>query len=196
MNKNLIALILIIIAIGLYFTFTRSYYAELQVLEAVNASYLTAINNSRDLIKARDQVLAKYNSITDQDKARLDTFLPNNINNVRLVIDINSIAARHGIALQGLASNINSVMTTGNTDKGGSTITARSAAASTPSADLTYTPMVISFSFSASYDNANSFIQDLESSLRLFDVTHLGFSVNDTGIYTYNIQLTTYWLKQ
>ena len=196
MNKNLIALILIIIAIGLYFTFTRSYYAELQVLEATNASYLTAINNSKDLIKTRDQVLAQYNSITDQDKARLDTFLPNNINNVRLVIDINSIAARHGIALQGLASNINSVMANGSTETPGSTITARSAAVSVPNANLTATPMNISFSFSATYDNANSFIQDLEASLRLFDVTHFGFTVNDTGIYTYNIQLTTYWLKQ
>jgi Tfp pilus assembly protein PilO len=55
--------------------------------------------------------------------------------------------------------------------------------------------VTISFSFTASYQNFLAFLQDIQSSLRILDITHLTVTTNPTGTYTYSIQLTTYWLK-
>ena len=75
MNKNLISPILIILAIGTFFTFTRGRIDELKTISASNANYLQAIKNSEDLIKTRDTVLADYNSLSANDKDRLNKMI-------------------------------------------------------------------------------------------------------------------------
>jgi hypothetical protein len=54
----------------------------------------------------------------------------------------------------------------------------------------------VSFNVTAPYQQFISFMQDLEASLRVMDLTHLTVSANDTGTYDFGVQLTTYWLRQ
>ena len=201
MNRNIISVILIVLAVGIFFTFTQERFAEFASIESVNAGYLTAINNSVDLIKTRDQVLTEYNSISDEDKARLNTLLPDNVDNVRLIIDVNAIAARHGISLKGLSA------ATGNSTSGSTQSTTAPAPAptlSSGSSDLsastntaTTGTVSLSFNFSSSYANAVAFLKDLEASLRILDTSHLTLTTNSqAGGYDFSVQLTTYWLTQ
>ena len=46
MNKNLTSLILIVLAVGIYFTFTKAKLVELSDIRAVNAQYDKAIKNN------------------------------------------------------------------------------------------------------------------------------------------------------
>ena len=88
MNKNLTPIILIVLALGIYFTFTRVKINELKEIQVVNAQYEQALKNSEELIKIRDQVLAAYNEIDPLDRDRLNKMLPDNVDNVRLIIDV------------------------------------------------------------------------------------------------------------
>ena len=54
MNRNLTALILIILGIGLYVTITRAQWEEVSSMRAVNAQYSSAIANADRLVKVRD----------------------------------------------------------------------------------------------------------------------------------------------
>jgi Tfp pilus assembly protein PilO len=182
--KNIISLILIILAIGLFFTYTNGEIQGMKSIRLTNAGYLTAIQNSQQLIAERDKVLAVYNTLTDQEKANLNKILPDNIDNVRLMIDMNNIASRHGIVLQGLS-----------TSAGANTAGSAGNSGTNPSSD-TVNPVSISFSFSSSYANFLSFMKDIESSLRILDISSMSVTANPTGTYNYSMQLQTYWLNQ
>jgi Tfp pilus assembly protein PilO len=191
MNRNAISIILIVLSIGIFYTFTNSRIQELKTIQATNSDYLSAINNSVDLITERDAVLKTYNSISTSDQARLNKMLPDNVDNVRLIIDVNGIAARHGFSIQNITTSADSSQGGSSSGSGLS----ESSGGSAPDSNQLYGAVTISFSFTASYQNFLAFLQDIQSSLRILDITHLTVTTNPTGTYTYSIQLTTYWLK-
>src|SRR3989344_8662784 len=103
MNRNATAIILIVLAIGIYFTFTSGKIDELKAIALVNSEYEQAIDNAGRLIKVRDDVLKAYNEISDINKDRLNKIVPDNVDNVRLIIDVkDDIAARHGLFLKNI----------------------------------------------------------------------------------------------
>jgi Tfp pilus assembly protein PilO len=187
MNKNAFPIILIILAIAIFYSFTDGRISQLQALQASNSDYLSAINNSVQLITQRDAVLKTYNTISPTDQARLNTMLPDNVDNVRLIIDVNSIAAHHGFSIQNITTSADSNGTgTGLSENSGST----------NNSNLPYGEVTISFSFTASYQNFLAFMQDIQSSLRILDISDLTVNQGTTpGTYTYTMKLTTYWLK-
>src|ERR1700744_1679822 len=113
MNKNVLPILLIIVAIGIFYTFTDSRISQLKAVAASNADYLSAINNSEKLISERDAVLQQYNAISPSDQSRLNTMLPDNVDNVRLIIDVNGIAARHGFSIQNITTSADSTSGSG-----------------------------------------------------------------------------------
>jgi Tfp pilus assembly protein PilO len=179
MNRNATPLILIILAIGIFFTFTNSRIDDIKSLQAINDGYALAISNSVDLIKARDAVLVDRKKLDDTMIDRLNKMMPDNIDNVRLIIDVNSIAQSRHITVK----NIRTSPTTGDT-AGGKNQSGQ------------YSTMNLSLSASASYANFLLFLQDLERSLRFLDVSHMTITANETGTYDYSLDIKTYWLKQ
>lgn len=206
MNRNIIATILIILAAGVYLSFTRGKIDEVNAVRGVNEQYSQAIQNADNLIKVRDQVLRDYNSLSIEDRDRLDKMVPNTTDNIRLIIDLNSVARRHGVSLK----NIKAVATTKeDTSQSGVNVSSPAPAnLSTLSRDTNSiastgnipTPTLdivnISFSVSASYQQFIGFMRDIEASLRIMDLNHLTVAASDTGTYDFGVQLSTYWLRQ
>lgn len=200
MNKNVTPLILIVLAIGIYFTFTRVKIDELASVRVVNAQYKDAIKNSEELVKVRDSVLDDYNKISPQDRKRLDKLIPNNVDNVRLIIDIGGIANKHGLTIK-------NVRTSAGKDSAGSS-GAGQQSSSGPSSNPQlpgefvsdssggYNTVTFSFDTSASYQTFLLFLKDLEVSLRILEISKISLKANDTGIYDYGVELKTFWLKQ
>lgn len=188
MNRNITALILVILAVGIYFTYTSGQITVLKSIQAENNQYLSAINNAEKLIKLRDSVLNQYNAISDEDKARLDKLVPDNIDNVRLIIDISGIAARHGITAAGIKTSADT------------SISASTPKQTAPNQIMSsgggLSTVTVTFNVTTTYVNFITFLQDLERSLRILDVTSITLSASDNGIYTYGVTLNTYWLKQ
>ena len=189
MNKNVTPLILIVLALGIFFTYTNNHIAELKTIQNQNADYLTAINNSKELIKLRDGVNADYSNLSADNKARLDKMLPDNVDNVRLIIDITNIGSRHGIPLKNISTNAPTTVTGGTAAAPGSNGVPTSFSA-VPGV------VTVSFSFSSSYQNFLAFLDDIQASLRILDITHLTVTANDSGTYDFSVGLQTYWLKQ
>jgi len=192
MNKNVIPILLIVVAIGIFYTFTDSRIAGIQATAAQNSDYLSAINNSVQLITERDSVVKQYNAISSTDQARLNTMLPDNVDNVRLIIDVNGIAAQHGFSLQNITTSADSTASSNSGGSGNGLSESSGATGSTGATGI----VTISFSFTASYDNFIAFMQDVQSSLRILDISQLSVTTGSVpGVYTYSMQLTTYWLK-
>ena len=187
MNKNLIPIILIVVSIGIFYTFTDSRIGQIQATSAQNRDYLSAINNSVELISERDAVVQQYKAISPSDQARLNTMLPDNVDNVRLIIDVNGIAARHGFSLQNITTSA---------DSASASTAALSESSGGSNSDSPYGVVTVSFSFTASYQNFIAFMQDIQASLRILDISQLNITPASTpGSFTYSMQLSTYWLK-
>ncbi len=151
MNRSITATVLIILSIGLYFTITKGVLADAQIVRSSNAEYVTAIKNAKDLITVRDKVLADYNKLSPDDRARLDKIVPQSVDNIRLIIDLNSVAMKYGFALKGIQA-------TASTDASKSSMqnsTAEQSAISNPILDT----VTVSFSVSAPYQQFISFLQ-------------------------------------
>jgi len=173
--------IFVAIALGIFFGFTDPAYTRIKVLRGEEAQYTQALTRSRELQEVRDQLLSRYNVMAQSDIDRLEKLLPDNVDNVRLILDIDSVAAQYGmrtrnVQLEGTDSRVEN----GQVGK----------------SDSDYQSVVLSFSATASYDVFRSFVEDLEQSLRLVDITKISFSsTGEQNVYDYSVSLKTYWLK-
>ena len=193
MNRNITAIILIVLAGGIYVTFTSPRIDEVKAIRAINDQYTSAITNADKLVKVREEILKQYNSLSENDRTRLDKMLPNTVDNIRLIIDLNSIAVRKGFSLR----NVKAVAS-GTSQKQAAPASAPQSSSGarigipTPILDT----VTISFSVSAPYQQFIELMKDLESNLRIMDMTHLTVAANATGNYDFGVELKTYWLRQ
>lgn len=186
--KSTTAIILMLISVGLYYTFISPQYAKVTALRGQVNQYNDILNNVTELKDRRDTLLSKYNSIAPVEINRLDKALPDHIDTVNIARDFDTIASRYGISIKSLSTAETKTDNVGTVAPVNATV---APGASVPSVQQ----VSITFSFVATYQNFRSFLRDLESSLRILDITHLSFDTADNGLNLYTLTLTTYWLK-
>lgn len=177
--SNIVSTILILTSIGLFFGYVDPTYTNIQKASLEKADYDKALENATVLQAERDKLLQKYNAMDKSDLDKLSKLLPDHIDNVRLIIDIDEMAKIYGMRIRNFTTNTDDKKDTIGTNN-------------TPYGTLTLT-----FSTTASYNTFLAFMHDLERSLRVLDVTSVQFSASDTGsqLYDYTITIKTYWLK-
>lgn len=183
MIKLTFPILFIFLAVGLFFVYVDPTYKEIKDTLKEEARFDQALDKSKELQEVRDKLLLKYNTFSTGDLDRLSKLLPDHVDNVRLVLDIDYIASTYGMRVKNV---------TVNTEE-------RQEGVIGPDVSV-YQSVSLSFSIAASYDILKQFIKDLEKSLRIVDVTDISLSssaVIDGGkdLYEYNISLKTYWLK-
>src|SRR5687768_5052524 len=103
--KFVTPLILIAIAIAAFFLLGMPIYHDLTDLRTEIASYNEALGNSKALENERDKLAAKYNSFSPEDLSRLEKLLPENADNIRLILEIEQLASPYGMALRDVKYN-------------------------------------------------------------------------------------------
>ena len=182
--KSFYPLVLISIAIALFFAFTDPLYKQVQALKSQESEYNDVLAKSRDLLAKRKTLQDKFNSFAPDDVDRLRKLLPDTVDNVRLIIDIDEIAKRYGLTIKNVRLDDSKVA-------GGS----KDAANTITTGEAKYGTIPMGFSVNADYDTFLSFLQDLEGSLRIVDVVNVGLKPSATGVYSFDVSLKTYWLK-
>jgi Tfp pilus assembly protein PilO len=199
MNKVIFQVILVVVSVGLFFTVVDPLYRSedsekpgIKSLQASISKYNEAIDKSEELIREKERLLEVRRSMNQNDRAALEKLLPDSIDNIRLIIDIDSIALRYGLVLKNLR------FTGGNNTKQSSASTAPKAADNNISIGGNDVVGTVTFGFSvtARYEVFKQFLRDLEKSLRLLDITQLSIKATDeTDFYTYDVTIKTYWLR-
>ncbi len=184
MTRFLLPLLFLGGAVALFMLFTNPRYQAVQVLQSEASVYDDALNKSQELKRKRDELNARRNTFAATDVQKLEKILPDNVDNIRLVIDINNVAARHGLTL--------SDVTLGSLQGGAEGRSATAVGAS----EGRVGSVELGFTLTASYESMVGFLIDLEHSLRLIDVEQLGFAVEDQGGSNseYTFKIRTYWL--
>lgn len=205
MNRNVTASILLVLAVGIYFTVTSGMIDSAREVKVINDQYTKAIDSASQLVAVRDEITAKYTAISASDRDRLDKMIPSTVDNIRLIIDLNNLGLKHGFTIQGIKATVPS-----NLSQSGGFAAPRAqvqqapvapgnlnlSAAQTSVAEPILDKVLVTFTVTAGYDQFISFLRDLESNLRITDLTRLTMATNDAGTYDFDVQLQTYWLRQ
>jgi len=196
--RYIFLLIIIGASVATFFMVIKPRYDALQATKAEVSTYDSSLETAEKLKISREELIAKYNSIPKADLDGIKTLLPDSVDNIRLIIQLDSLATKNGLStLRSVDYKSDEVTTTSN----GTVDVASIEAARKPYGEFT-----ISFQTSGQYKNFLAFISDLEQNLRLVDVTSVDFSVSTsdgTGTgqtaannLSYKVTLKTYWLKK
>jgi Tfp pilus assembly protein PilO len=186
MIRFFLPLLLIAAAVGGYLKFTTPVLSQIDELRLEREKLNVALDNAKKLRQAQDALLASYREIPESDLARLAKFLPDNVDNVRLIIDINNIAKQSGMSIKDLR------IKTAEGQSESSVIDRQTSAGVLERGEVG-----LGFSVTGPYLNFQSFLRDLSRSLRLVDIEVAGFQATTelSDVYTYSVDIKTYWLK-
>lgn len=185
--RAFVSLICFVAAGGIFFMYTQPAYDTVQTLNAQVSQYDEALQKATELQQIKQSLLSRYNTFDPANIDRLQKLLPDHVDNVRLILDIDSLAGKHGMALQNVA------VSAAQSSQGQST-----AVGTVGSAKQKYDSLTLKFTTQGSYNTFREFLSDLESSLRIVDLVSLTLarsSDGGAGTYSYDITLRTYWLK-
>lgn len=192
--KNFTPIFLIILSVAVFFTFIDPQYDEVKELLAQKEENETMLELARKLAEERQKLQENYVQISEPEKRSLMKLIPDTVDNVRLILDINNIGESFGVQFTGI--NV-----TGGEDGEVPNI-------NPTNPTETIGTIGISFSVVATYDLFIEIMKDLEESLRIVDVRSLSISnggsqnnENNNGLpvdqifYSYTVSLDTYWLR-
>lgn len=196
MFQFIVPTILVAASVLVFVFFTNPTYKDVSAFREQAASYEEALGNAKNLQAVRDQLLAKYNSFTPEDVSRLRKLLPDNVDNIRLILEIQGIASNYGMQIKNVKYDAKKAAGV-SSDTPQNTAQAREQV-------MPYGVFDMEFSTEGSYTNFVKFVQDMEQSLRIVDITSVTFSSVDgatpqnisSNIYKYDFKIKTYWLKK
>jgi len=194
--KFISSIIFLSITVVLFFFVINPMYTEVQILTKDVSGYSSALNNSTELQKTRDSLVDAYKNVKQEDRDRLNHFLPSTIGNIELILEIEKIANLHGMPVGDIKFETKSLESNPS-----GTIVASNAALD----NLPYGTFPMEFTIEGKYDTFISFLKDLEHNLRLVDVKSISFTVptgatgasgvDNSNIFSYSLKVQTYWLK-
>lgn len=179
--SNISILAYIVLTLSISYAFIYPSVGEISGLLEEKQKYSDYVGMVNNIENKKDELLTEFNNISEEDKKDIETILPDSLDFVRLISQIDAVAANYGISIDKISSR--------EVDPSvGSSI--EEAGPSRP-----YQSSIIGFSSIASYEKFNEFMIELEKSLRILDVKSVKIGVQEDGLYSYDVEFETYWLK-
>lgn len=190
MTRTLFSLIFVAAAGALFFLYTKPAYDQVRSIQEQITQYDQALVKAGELQRLKESLLSRFNAFNPVDVDRLHKLLPDHVDNVRLVLDLDTLASQHGFALQNVVINAPVAAVQGRDQR---------QVVLGPNREV-YDSLTLRFATGGTYPNFVQFMKALEESLRIVDVVALTIDPDSTPtggepLYRFDITLRTYWLK-
>lgn len=192
MNKPAISFIVLVISVIFIFFYVRPAYSAVQARRNDLVSLQNILNNSGKIQILIDQTTQNLNSIDATGLARFAVFLPEKIDVIRFANNLQHIGLANGIILEKIKTEGASADKQDSTEAGTATQqgyasalfadnkvqqTASSRVATVGTAvEKRFVTTKASFTFVSTYEKFQLFLNDLEKSLGLVNITALTFN--------------------
>lgn len=190
MNSRVLPILALMLAIGIFFAYVNPMWnGSISATKAAIAADVDALKAADVYTKQQAELTRQQQAIDPANLARLSVFLPDSVDNVGLILDLNTLAARSGVSLSDIDVEANS--SDGAKNNAGAGVAGAlpvSGASPIDSVDL-------SLSAVGTYAAFQTFLNGIEKSARLLDVRDLTVKGSDTGVYTYQMKIRFYWLR-
>lgn len=211
MTKPIISFIVLILSIGFTFFYVVPAYNLNKERRGNIESLSNILSTSGEIKKLINETKTNLSSIEPDGLSRFEVFLPVTIDPIRFANNIQNIGRRNRIVLSDIKVEgpANSSQNNGASSAPGVAQGAYTMNPATPGevSSKKYATTKASFTFTATYEMFLLFLNSLEKSLGVIDLTSLSFSVlpNDASlktlrapaspIYQYTMAIETYSLK-
>ncbi|OHA24211.1 MAG: hypothetical protein A3H57_00545 [Candidatus Taylorbacteria bacterium RIFCSPLOWO2_02_FULL_43_11] len=145
-------------------------------LKEEKSRYEAALQKVREIEVVKTGLMEKYNSIDKENREKLNKLVPDGIDSVRLLVDIESVANSAGMSLRDITFE--------QAKDGLARIDDEEVTEKKEEKDVgEYSYIVLNFSVEGNYDSLASFLENLDRSLRVVDITEISInsSYRDTG---------------
>jgi len=201
--KSIISIILIAASIAFFVFFTKPKWAELKANRVEVEKLNVAQENAKKLKSKIDSLQNTRNNISPADTEKIRKMIPDNVENVKLIIDFDNML--QALVTENQTTSIYRAANPAESGKisienpkiaqGNALIEGGFDASQLGVADF-------SFTVSLTFNDFMDFLKRIETSTRIFEVESITFSTptvsgknpNDI-VYTFNVALKTYWLK-
>ncbi len=151
-------------------------------------SYDSALKAAARFEAKQAELAAARAALPPDGVARLEGFLPDGVDNVQLIFDLDALASRTGVKL--------SEFTTSESNKPATGFAVDQASEnSVYESSSPYDSLDLSMSATGSYAAFRAFLTGAETSLRPLDLVELSLNDSSTGVYTYDMTFRLYWLR-
>lgn len=186
MFKALTPIVAILLALGLIITHVQPSFVSIKALQDETADYVDALAKANEFKALIDEKVALRNTFDPFDLERLAIMLPEEQNELALILSLDALAQDEGMSLSGIQI--------------GQSVTPEAAEAegeipeeevvAEPAALLLLEHVDISFSLEGTYDEFRSFVSNLEESLVMFEImsAKLGASEGDSATYELTVR--------
>ncbi len=180
MTSRLLPFFSLVLAVGLFFGYVSPLWnGKVADAKAAIADDNKALESAKRYVERQNQLATERDAIDPAALARLETFLPDSVDNVGMILDLDALGTRSGLALTSIDVAKDSQAT--------------SATAAVPSDPVGTIDLTLAAE--GTYAALQSFLDGVERSERLLDVRDITVTGSNTGVYDYNITLRLYWLR-
>lgn len=208
MFKTLTPIFGILIAVVLFFAYIRPTFDDIRVLQEDAAEYAQAVEQAAELQRRIATLEQERSAIALADLERLAALIPEQVDEVRALIDLDALARAHRLALGDIE--------VGSSERGAETAEATPQTSFVPASPVTapataaipqaaapaparrreeYSVLPITFSVLGAYEDFRSFLFDLERSLAFMEVTKITFASSEGDAVSVTVGIRLYSLK-
>lgn len=197
------ALVIIFVAVPqLICTKETCSYAGIRALKTERQALTEALSSAQDLEGRRAQLTDRYNAVNPEDREKLEALLPNNVDNIKLVLELETLAKRYGLLIESPRLETQTSNAAGESGSSGQAIRGVDSTASLP-----YGTFTLDFTVRSTYENAKALLSDIEKNLRLIEPVSIVLRVPGVeentktpqkypaGTYDITIKAVIYYLK-
>jgi hypothetical protein len=182
MISRIIPLLLALAGIGIFLGYVHpTYTGEVALLRSEIEGFDAALDAAKEFNKQTEQVNKAREAIPAEGRQRIEAFLPDGVDNVQLILDLNALADRSGIRLSDF-----DIRASEQEERAGRGI---------PEAEGGVESLDIAVSGLGTYSAFRTFLEGVEWSLRPLDLINVSVSDSDTGVYSYAMTFRIYWLR-
>jgi Tfp pilus assembly protein PilO len=187
--SKLTPFILILVSIGIFFFFIDPQYKEIKELNIEKKNNQSTLADADRLDRRMREIQSQFNSFSENEKELLRKILPDQVDNVRLIDEIDKIASKEGVVIKDIG-----VVNTGN-ETLSSTSGNRNQNIINTSTNSRYGTITLSFNLTAPYPVFKNLMNELEESLRLVDIKKFSVKSTESDFYDFSVTLNTYWSR-
>jgi len=187
MNR-LLSIILILGAVGIFFGYINpTYNGSIKALQSDNRDLEGALATASKFKDEQARLIQQRGLIDQENLDRMKRLLPDNVDNVQLILDVDGIASNEGVRISDIGIDESQKSGSDGGDATGQGVLIQD--------EKAYESLLLSFTATATYSQFKNFLYDVEQSLRTLDVVEISFSESETGVYKFDVRVRVYWLK-
>lgn len=165
MRKLLLPILFFLVAITSFFLYTQPVYQEMGDIQQDIERHDDALDQLSEIQQLRDSLLGRYNQLPQSTLYVADRVLPQSVDTVRFLIELQQVALRHDLSINDISYGNDSDDGEGSGTVEGSVVP-----------DKSYNSAEVTFSTSGPYPEVLDFIREIEQSARIIDIVEMSVS--------------------